>query len=584
MDRLVMQAGRALVRAMAGDDWHQASAAVTGLWSLAYPASQAHGVQSELDELREQVTQARRADDADSEQALEGYWQVKLQQLLYADPAIASRLQYVLDHVLTPALLSRLGKTSQDEQAGAADATAVRTAVIGQAAAGLTAAAAIIYGSGALTIALRLYFTHLSWEAVLGQLPHDLILTTGFGEIILPAMIIGLLGAVLLNYLVNGGHGKLMSRRLQHYLAAPPSVGHFAVWLLASAFFGVLETIVSLYFYISHARTYFSPEVVIPPFDAMATASVLSAIAVGIALILLPSPTIDGLNHGLSAPRRDEPGANGAGRCEVTSRLKDRMQPVRDRMQQLRDWSGWPSAKPPVNGPQAGRARRASRIITRGAVRRVLARPARQPAKPKHSSLGTAAWLARVGALVGFAVIPGIATFNAVTLFPDTTACSTEFSKGYLAGTLIATNAGWAYTVEYKRSQPGQDYIAMIPLSSLRLEAIGSAGTCAALAQAPAVTTNAASGVTSSGATLNGSVNPGGQGSTYQFDYGTTTSYGSLVPSPAGYAGPGTNVVNESASMTGLRPDTTYHYRIEATNATGTIYGSDQTFATAPRH
>jgi hypothetical protein len=108
-------------------------------------------------------------------------------------------------------------------------------------------------------------------------------------------------------------------------------------------------------------------------------------------------------------------------------------------------------------------------------------------------------------------------------------------------------------------------------------------GNSGGTSQAPAVTTNAASGVTSSGATLNGSVNSEGQSTTYQFDYGTTTSYGSSVPSPAGSAGSGTGAVNESASLTGLRPGTTYHYRIEATNATGTTYGSDQTFTTA-RH
>ncbi len=102
--------------------------------------------------------------------------------------------------------------------------------------------------------------------------------------------------------------------------------------------------------------------------------------------------------------------------------------------------------------------------------------------------------------------------------------------------------------------------------------------------QAPAVTTNAASGVTSSAATLNGSVNPEGQSTTYKFDYGTSTSYGSSVPSPAGSAGSGTSTVNESASLTGLRSGTTYHYRIEATNATGTTGGPDQTFTTARRH
>jgi hypothetical protein len=38
---------------------------------------------------------------------------------------------------------------------------------------------------------------------VLGQLPHDLLITTGFGQVVLPASIIGALGAILLNFLVN---------------------------------------------------------------------------------------------------------------------------------------------------------------------------------------------------------------------------------------------------------------------------------------------------------------------------------------------------------------------------------------------
>jgi hypothetical protein len=559
---------------MVGDDWHQACDAVTALWSLAYPAPQARSVQAELDELREQVTQASRAGDAGSEQAMEGYWQVKLQQLLIADPALAPRLQQVLDHVLIPALLSPREGTGPGEQA-AADVTPVRTAVIGQAAAGLTAAAAIIYGSGALAIALRLYFTHLSWEAVLGQLPRDLILTTGFGEIILPAMIIGLLGGVLLNYLVNLEHGKLVSRiqrRLQRYLTAPPSAGHFVVWLLVSALFGVLEPLASLYLYISHARTYFSPEVVIPPFDAMATAAVLSAVAVGIALILLPAPTADGLDHGLSAPRR-ETGADGAGRDTATLGQPSR----KPRMQKVREWSARPPDEP-VNNHEPSRVRRTARNITRGAARQVLTHPER-PAKP--SSLRPATWQAVVAAAVGFAVIPGIATFNAVTLFPDSTACSAEFDQGYLAGTLIATNGGWAYTIEYKRFQPGQDYIAMIPLSSLRLQTIGHAGTCGTLT-GPSLRTGAASDVTSSSATLNGSVNPDGQGTTYRFNYGITSGYGAYEPMPTGYAGAGASVLNESVSVTGLLPAITYHYRIEATNATGTSYGADQTFETTP--
>ena len=100
-------------------------------------------------------------------------------------------------------------------------------------------------------------------------------------------------------------------------------------------------------------------------------------------------------------------------------------------------------------------------------------------------------------------------------------------------------------------------------------------------AQTPQVTTSAATGVTSSAATLNGSVNLEGQSTTCQFQYGTTTSYGSIAPASPGSAGSGTSAVNESASLSGLQPGTTYHYRLTAMNASGTANGSDQTFTTA---
>ena len=99
--------------------------------------------------------------------------------------------------------------------------------------------------------------------------------------------------------------------------------------------------------------------------------------------------------------------------------------------------------------------------------------------------------------------------------------------------------------------------------------------------QPPTVSTTDATGVSSAGARLNGSVNPNGQATTYQFDYGPTTSYGTSVPAPAGSAGSGTAAVNESFDLSGLNPSQTYHYRIEATNASGTATGTDKTFTTS---
>jgi hypothetical protein len=90
--------------------------------------------------------------------------------------------------------------------------------------------------------------------------------------------------------------------------------------------------------------------------------------------------------------------------------------------------------------------------------------------------------------------------------------------------------------------------------------------------------TQGANGVTINSATLNGTVDPNGDATTYSFQYGTTTAYGSTTPSLS--AGSGNSGQAVSASVSRLTPGTTYHYRVVATNAEGTTVGADQTFKT----
>jgi RHS repeat-associated protein len=99
-------------------------------------------------------------------------------------------------------------------------------------------------------------------------------------------------------------------------------------------------------------------------------------------------------------------------------------------------------------------------------------------------------------------------------------------------------------------------------------------------APAPIVTTEAASSLAETGATLKGQVNPHGYATTYQFEYGTTTSYGTKVPATAESVGSGTTNVAVSKAISGLKGNTTYHYRVSATNAYGTTPGLDKTFTT----
>jgi hypothetical protein len=94
---------------------------------------------------------------------------------------------------------------------------------------------------------------------------------------------------------------------------------------------------------------------------------------------------------------------------------------------------------------------------------------------------------------------------------------------------------------------------------------------------APVATTNAASSIASSSATLNGTVDPNGCSTTVRFQYGTSVNYGSTT---ANQTFTGNTVQNVVANISGLAPNTTYHFRIVATNSGGTRYGSDRTLTT----
>jgi hypothetical protein len=67
---------------------------------------------------------------------------------------------------------------------------------------------------------------------------------------------------------------------------------------------------------------------------------------------------------------------------------------------------------------------------------------------------------------------------------------------------------------------------------------------------------------------------------TYRFEYGTTDSYGSALPAVEGDAGSASRAHLVFEQLEGLTPGTTYHYRLVATNATGTTFGEDRTVTT----
>jgi hypothetical protein len=97
------------------------------------------------------------------------------------------------------------------------------------------------------------------------------------------------------------------------------------------------------------------------------------------------------------------------------------------------------------------------------------------------------------------------------------------------------------------------------------------------------VVTTAATALTGTAATLNGTLNPEGIPYTAcSFEYGPTEAYGDSVPcveTPASI-GEGTSPVGVHADLSGLTLASGYHYRLVGANADGTARGTDQAFKT----
>ena len=103
----------------------------------------------------------------------------------------------------------------------------------------------------------------------------------------------------------------------------------------------------------------------------------------------------------------------------------------------------------------------------------------------------------------------------------------------------------------------------------------------AIITSAPTATTNAATSISISSATLNGTVNANNANTTVTFEYGITLAYGTTVTADQSPVTGGSNTA-VSAVLSGLSPNAMYHYRVVAVNSEGTTYGADMTFTTNP--
>ncbi len=144
---------------------------------------------------------------------------------------------------------------------------------------------------------------------------------------------------------------------------------------------------------------------------------------------------------------------------------------------------------------------------------------------------------------------------------------------------LPATNVASSVSNALTSLSPGTTYYYQLIGTNSVGVTIGNLTSFTTSIAAPAVTTLAASGISATNATFNGTVNPNGAATTAYFEYGLTTNYGSFSATNSLAA---TNTALAlSDSISNLAPATTYHFQLVAANAAGTTYSTDTSFTTA---
>ena len=190
----------------------------------------------------------------------------------------------------------------------------------------------------------------------------------------------------------------------------------------------------------------------------------------------------------------------------------------------------------------------------------------------QRTMLRLVAAFAVVAALVGAgeaaAAAPSATTGPVTAVGPTTATVSGSVNPNGTATTWhveYGTSTSYGSSTSSTNAGSGTSSVAVsAPITGLtagttyhyRMVATNSAGTARGsdgvltTSAAPQVVTGAATNVTTTSATLNGTVNPSSRATTWYFEYGTSTSYGTKTP--AKDAGSGTSPVAVAASVTSL--------------------------------
>jgi hypothetical protein len=128
---------------------------------------------------------------------------------------------------------------------------------------------------------------------------------------------------------------------------------------------------------------------------------------------------------------------------------------------------------------------------------------------------------------------------------------------------------------------PNQDVQVRLVATNAGATVTSSVESFTTIAIAPDAVTRQAQDIGPSHAVLTATLNAHHAPTTYYFEYGTTTAYGTSVPAGQdGNGGAEVRTIAVTQAVYGLQPGTTYHYRVVAHNLANTAVGTDRTFTT----
>lgn len=169
----------------------------------------------------------------------------------------------------------------------------------------------------------------------------------------------------------------------------------------------------------------------------------------------------------------------------------------------------------------------------------------------------------------GFATTSLYFEYSTLNTFTTSTKLNlTNVSGNTLTSVSIKITSGLSYNTTY--------YVRLVAVNAGGTKI--SENTSFLVNQPPTINSLSATNITSTSVTLNGKVNANSSTTTsLYFEYGTTTSYGTTVP----LTNINGNILTDvTTNITNLTPNTTYHYRLVATNDGGTTTSNDMTFKT----